>query len=64
MIDDPIVDEVRRAGEAYFARFHFDLNAICEDLKRTTEEAARAGHKVVSLPPRPVEPQLVPKKVG
>jgi len=65
MMEDPIVEEVRRAGEAHFAKFNFDLNAIWEDLRRTTEEAARAGHTVVSLPPRPVEPRpVVPKKVG
>ena len=65
MIEDPIVEKVRRAGEAYFARFNFDLNAICEDLRRSAEEAARAGHKVVSLAPRPVEPRpVVPKKAG
>ena len=65
MMEDPIVEEVRRAGEAYFAKFNYDLNAIREDLRRSTEEAARAGHKVVSLPRRPVVPRpVVPKKAG
>ena len=52
MKDDPIVDEVRRAGEAYLAQFGFDLKAACADLQRRTEEAAGAGRKVVTLPPR------------
>jgi hypothetical protein len=49
---DPIVDEVRRAGKAYFAKFKFDLKAICEDLRRRSREE---GRKVVSLPPRRVK---------
>jgi hypothetical protein len=62
MNDDPIVDEVRKAGEAYFAKFNFDLNAICDDLRRSTEEAANAGQKVVSFPPRTPEPRPVQSK--
>jgi hypothetical protein len=53
MKDDPIVDEVRKAGEAYFAQFNFDLRAICEDLRRQSVD--RGAHPV-SLPPRPVQP--------
>ena len=64
-MNDPIVDEVRQAGEAYFARFKFDLNAICEDLQRSTEEAAKAGKTVVSSPPRtPQPPPLRSKKAS
>jgi hypothetical protein len=61
--DDPIVDEVRKAGEAYFAQFNFDMRAICEDLRRRSNER---GAQVVSLPPRPVQPTPTPtsKKVG
>lgn len=50
--DDPIVAEVRRAREAYAAKFNYDLRAIFADIQRRTEEAARAGEPVVSLPPR------------
>lgn len=50
--DDPIVAEVRRIREELAARFNFDLHAICEDARRQTEEAERAGAKVVTLPPR------------
>ena len=57
MIDDPIVQEVRQARQAYAARFNYDLAAMVADLQRRTEEARRAGREVVSLPPRPVEPR-------
>ena len=42
---DPIVDEVRRARDAYAARFNYDLRAIFRDLK---EKEIRSGRKVVS----------------
>jgi len=41
---DPIVDEVRRARDAYAARFHYDLRAIFRDLK---EQEKRGGRAVV-----------------
>jgi hypothetical protein len=42
---DPILDEVRRARDAYAARFNYDLRAIFRDLK---EKEKRSGRKVVS----------------
>ena len=42
---DPIVDEVRRARNAYAARFNYDLRAIYRDLK---EKEICSGRKVVS----------------
>jgi hypothetical protein len=42
---DPIVDEVRRARDAYAARFDHDLRAIFRDLK---EQEKRSGRKLVS----------------
>ena len=63
MIEDPIVEEARRAGQALFARFGNDMAAVCEYLRQRTEEAARAGRPVVSLPRRPVQPPPV-KKAG
>ena len=62
MREDPIVEEVRRAGEEYFANFNFDLNAICDDLRRRTEEAAREGRKVASFPSRPPETRFAAPK--
>jgi hypothetical protein len=42
---DPIVDEVRRARDAYAARSNYDLRAICRDLR---EQEKRSGRKIVS----------------
>jgi hypothetical protein len=42
---DPIVDEVRRARDAYAARFNYDLRAIYRDLK---DREKRSGRKIVS----------------
>lgn len=49
MIDDPIVAEVRQAREQHATRFHFDLQAIYQDLK---EQEASGGRQVVAFPPR------------
>jgi hypothetical protein len=57
MTDDPIVQEVRQAREAYAARFNYELAAMVADLQGRTEDARCAGHEVVSLPPRLVEPR-------
>ena len=46
---DKIVEEVRKAREEYAAKFNFDLDAICADLRRKQE---LAGGPVVSLPKR------------
>jgi hypothetical protein len=61
MTDDPIVEEVRQLRDQYAAHFNHDLGAMIEDLRRGTEEARLAGRLVVSLPPRPLEPE---KKAG
>lgn len=42
---DPIVDEVRRARDAYAARFNYDLRAIFRDLK---DKERRSGRTLVS----------------
>ena len=62
MTEDPIVQEVRQWREQYAARFNYDLGAIFEDLRRGTEEARSAGRPVVSLPPRPFEPDAEPER--
>jgi hypothetical protein len=41
---DPIVAEVRRARDAYAARFNYDLQAIFRDLK---EQEKRIGRQIV-----------------
>ena len=48
---DPIAEEVRQAREAHAKQFKYDLDAICEDLKKR-EKAS--GHPTVSLAPKPV----------
>jgi len=63
--DDPIVAEVRKAGEDLFKRFDNDLAAVFAHLQQRTEEAARQGRAVVSLPPSRVEAiKELTKKAG
>jgi len=61
MKDDPIVEEVHRVREEIAAKFNYDLRAICEDAQRRTEEARRAGRRVVSRPPRRPPGWVAPK---
>ena len=56
MTDDPIVEEVRRHRQEYAAEFNYDLKAMCDDLQRRTEEAAKAGHRVVYPATRRITP--------
>jgi hypothetical protein len=49
---DPIVDEVRRAREAYAARFGYNLRAIFRDLK---DHEQRSGRKLVSYAQDPAD---------
>jgi len=52
-MQDPIVEDVRKAREDHAAELGHDMAAICADLKKIERDC---GHKVVSLPPR-----LLPK---
>jgi len=65
MKDDPLVEEARRAGQAYIDSFHGDWKAIIADLERRSRDAGRA---VVSHPPKPPHPwrlqRPTDKKVG
>ncbi|HET6233137.1 MAG TPA: hypothetical protein VFE05_23875 [Longimicrobiaceae bacterium] len=56
MWKDPIVEEVRRAREAYAAEFGHDVDAIFADLARKDEEARAKGWIVVE-PPARAEPR-------
>ncbi len=49
---DPIVEEVRRARDAYAARFNYNLRAIYRDLK---EQEKRSGRKLVSYAKEPAQ---------
>ena len=46
---DPIVEEVRKARDAYAKRFDYDLDAICRDLQAKQRSSDK---KVISLPPK------------
>ncbi len=65
MSENPIVEEVHRIREEMLAEHGGDLKALIESLRQKTDEAARAGRQVVTLPPRPVQPHPpVTRKVG
>ena len=46
MWKDPIVEEVRTIREKHAAKFKYDLDAICRDLK---EQERKSGRRLMSL---------------
>lgn len=54
MLNDEIVEEVRKARDEYAAQFDYDLGAIFKDIKRQEEKSDR---ELVSLPSR--KPELI-----
>lgn len=48
MTRDPIVAQVRKVREAYAETFHYDIRAICDDLRKWQKET---GHQY-ELPPK------------
>ena len=56
MWNDEVVEETRRARDRYAAKFDYDLDAICRDLKKQEEQNPE---KLVSLPPKP--PEITPQ---
>jgi hypothetical protein len=48
-----LIDEARKAGQAYVDSFGGDLKKVCADLRRRAEQE---GRQVVSLPPKPPHP--------
>jgi hypothetical protein len=46
MIDDPIVDEVRRYRQENAAKFGYDVRAIAEDARKREKTS---GHRIVNL---------------
>lgn len=46
---DLIVEEIHRYRQEYAARFHYDLDAMCDDIE---SRQGKDGRKLVSLPPR------------
>jgi hypothetical protein len=57
--EDPIVEEARKAGQAYIDSFKGDWKALIADLRRRSEEAGRV---VVSYPPRRPQQRPAPNK--
>ena len=55
MVNDPIVEEVRRLRQAHAARYNNDLAAICEALKARERSSGRV---VVNRPARRVAPKV------
>lgn len=58
MWKDEIVEEVHRVREEYAAKFHHDIDAMYEDIKR---REAESGREFVSFPPRKPEIYAVRK---
>jgi len=54
MIDDPIVEDIRRVRHAHASQFDNDLAAIVADLRRLERESGRSH---VNFPPRLLEKQ-------
>jgi len=48
-MDNPIIDEVRRARDEHARKFNYDLAAICADIRKHQE---KCGHPVVTLKQR------------
>lgn len=51
MIDDPIVEEIRRYRQEHAAKYDNDLEKICAALRA---QQAKSGKTVVSRGPRPI----------
>ena len=49
MQDDPIVEEMRKNGQDFTARYNHDLEAICKALK---EKEQSLGRKIIQRSPR------------
>ncbi len=65
MEDNVIIEEIREIREQMLAEYGGDMSAYLADMRRRTEQLAKAGRVVVTRSPRPVQqPQLPPRKVG
>ena len=52
-MNDPIVDEVRRVRDAHAARFHYDLDAIFQDIKKREKKGGLEFVQGVARQPMP-----------
>jgi hypothetical protein len=65
MIDNPIVDEVHHIREQMLAKYGGNLRALVADAQRRTDDAARAGFKILATPPQRQKASVGPtKKMG
>jgi hypothetical protein len=48
-VNDELIEEVRKAGQAYIDSFKCDRKAMLEDIRR---RQAEEGRSVVNLPPK------------
>ena len=55
-----LIEEARKAGQAYIDSFGGDLHAVSADLQKRAEAE---GRKMVSLPPKPLRPWHLPKNI-
>jgi len=62
MTENPIVEEVHRIREQMLVEHGGDLDALMKAAQRRTEEAARAGKRVVALAPRRLDERKEPSK--
>ena len=58
---DPIVEEVRKARDAYAKRFNYDLDAIYRDLKAKERQSGQRVVPCSSAREKPSEPQAAAK---
>ncbi|MCI5219365.1 MAG: hypothetical protein D3914_09285 [Candidatus Electrothrix sp. LOE2] len=49
MIDDSLIEEIRRNRNEYAKQFNYNLDAICRDLEKKQK---LSGRKVVSFSPK------------
>ena len=49
MKNDPIVEEARKAGQAYLDSFKGDWKAVIDDLNRRSRDECR---NIIQMPPR------------
>lgn len=61
MNDDPVIDELYRAREAFAKRFDFDVVAMAAHIREKSK--AHSGERVV-LAPRPLQRRAVVRENG
>lgn len=55
MVEDPIVEEVRKVRQEYAAKFNYDLRSIFLDMKAKEAEYRKKGWKVISFRPEKIK---------